>query len=76
LSGRAAEAQRSMLPLGINMRLANQSKYLTKRITDLETEIPEQENLKDVMKWALSNPGEFLHQVAPTLLFKMSSPTM
>ena len=52
-----------MLPVDMKMRLVNQSKLPTKRITDLETEIPEQENLKDVMKWALSNPGEFVPQV-------------
>jgi len=57
-----------MLPLGIKMRLVNQSKLPKKRITDLETEIPEQENLKDVMKWALSNPGEFVPQVVADVI--------
>jgi hypothetical protein len=65
-----------MLPLGIKMRLVNQSKLPKKRITDLETEIPEQENLKDVMKWALSNQENLFLKWSPTLLSKMSSPTM
>ena len=51
------------------MRLVNQSKLPAKRITDLETEIPEQENLKDVMNWALANPGEFVpHVVADVVV--------
>ncbi len=57
-----------MLPLGIKMRLVNQSKLTKKKITDLETEIPEQENLKDVMTWALSNPGEFVPQVVADVI--------
>ena len=57
-----------MFRLGMKMRLVNPSKLPTKRITDLETEIPEQENLKDVMKWALSNPGEFVPQVVADVI--------
>jgi hypothetical protein len=47
----------------MKMWLVNQSKLPTTRITDLELEIPEQENLKVVMNWALSNPGDFVPQV-------------
>ena len=47
----------------MKMRLVNQSKLPALRISELESEMPEQENLKDVMSWALANPGEFLPQV-------------
>jgi len=57
-----------MLRLDMKIRLVNQIKLPTKSITDLETEIPEQENLKDVMKWALSNPGEFVPQVVADVI--------
>ena len=49
--------------LDMKMRLVNQSKLPAMRITALEGEIPEQENLKDVMSWALANPREFVPQV-------------
>jgi hypothetical protein len=45
------------------MRLVNQSKLPAKRIAELEAEIPEQENLQDLMRWALSDPGSFVPQV-------------
>ena len=45
------------------MRLVNQSKLHAKRIAELEAEIPEQENLQDVMRWALSDAGGFVPQV-------------
>lgn len=47
----------------MKMRLVNQSELPAMRISELETEIPEQENLKDVVKWALANPAEFVSQV-------------
>jgi uncharacterized coiled-coil protein SlyX len=59
----AAEAQRSMLRLDMKMRLLNQSKLPAMRISELESEMPEQENLKDVINWALANPGAFVPQV-------------
>ena len=52
------------------MRLVNQSKLTAKRITDLEAEIPEQENLQDVMKWALSKPREFVSQVVADVVIQ------
>ena len=45
------------------MRLVNQSKLPPKRVSELEAEIPEQENLSAVMRWALANPGDFVPQV-------------
>jgi len=54
----------------MKMRLVNPNKLPTKRITDLELEIPEQENLKDVMNWALSNPGEFTPQVVADVVIQ------
>ncbi len=32
-------------------------------IAELEAAIPEQDNLKDLMVWALANPSEFASQV-------------
>ena len=45
------------------MRLVNHSKLPAKKIAELEGTIPEQENLQDVMRWALSDPGGFVPQV-------------
>jgi hypothetical protein len=50
------------------MRLVNQSKLPEDRIAELEAEIPEQENLQDVMRWARSDPGGFVPQVVANVV--------
>lgn len=45
------------------MRVANQSKLPTEKIVEIEAAISEQENLQDVMRWALSDPAGFIPQV-------------
>jgi hypothetical protein len=50
------------------MRLVNQSKLPAKKIAELEAKIPEQENLQDVMRWALSDPGGFVPQVVANVV--------
>ena len=51
------------------MRLENQSKLSAARIAELEALIPEQQNLKDVMAWALATPGDFKsHVVADVVI--------
>ena len=57
-----------MLRLDLNMRLVNQSKLAAERITDLEAAIPTLESLHDLMKWALSNPREFVPQVVADVI--------
>lgn len=50
------------------MRLINQSKLPAKKIAELEAKIPEQENLRDVMRWASSDPGDFIPQVVANVV--------
>ena len=50
------------------MHLVNQSKLPAIKIAELEAEIPEQENLQDVMRWALSDPGGFVPQVVANVV--------
>ena len=45
------------------MRIGNQSKLSTEIIAEIEAAISEQENLQDVMRWALSDPDGFVPQV-------------
>ncbi len=45
------------------MRIRNQSKIPTEIIAELEAAISEQENLQDVMRWALSDAAGFIPQV-------------
>lgn len=52
------------------MRLINQSKHPFERIAELEAKIPEQENLKDVMDWALSDASGFLDQVVADVVIQ------
>ena len=70
LGGRAAQAQRSMLLVFNSMHLVNQSKYPSQKIAELEAKIPEQENLQDVMHWALSDPPGFLPQVVADVVIQ------
>ena len=52
------------------MRLENQSKLSAARVAELEALIPEQQNLKDLMAWALANPGEFIPQVVTDVVIQ------
>ena len=46
------------------MGVVNQSKLLPELIREIETEVSDQQHLKDVMDWALSDPaGNFMPQV-------------
>ena len=51
------------MPLAKKMRIVNQSKLPAEIIVELEAAISEQENLQDVMRWALSDPAGFIPQV-------------
>ena len=51
------------------MRLVNQCNLTSERLGELEAMIPAQENLKDLMKWALSSPSAgFLPQVVANVI--------
>lgn len=51
------------------MRLVNQGSLTSERLSELEAMIPAQENLKDLMEWALSNPSAgFLPQVVADVI--------
>ena len=50
------------------MHLVNQSKLPAKTIAKLEAEISEQENLQDVLRWALSDPGGFIPRVVANVV--------
>ena len=52
------------------MHLVNQSKHTRQKIADLEANIPEQENLQDVMHWALLDPSGFLPQVVADVIIQ------
>ncbi len=52
------------------MRVVNQSKLPAERIAELEAEIPELENLKDLMSWAFSNPKEFVPKVVADVIIQ------
>ena len=46
------------------MRLVNQCNLSAERIAEIEAQVSSQQNLKDVMNWALSDPsGAFAPQV-------------
>ena len=46
------------------MRVLNQANLSPHTIAEIEAQLPDQENLKDVMNWALSYPvGTFAPQV-------------
>ena len=45
------------------MRIRNQSKLPSEIIVEIEAAISDQENLQDLMRWALSDPTGFVPQV-------------
>ena len=51
------------------MRLLNQARLSPQTIAEIETQLADQENLNDVMKWALSYPaGIFIPQVVADVI--------
>ncbi len=50
------------------MRLINQCCLSSEQLSELEALIPAQENLKDLMSWALSNPTSFIPQVVANVI--------
>jgi hypothetical protein len=69
LRERAAQAQRSMLFLDVTMRILNHANLSAQAIAEIEGELPDQENLKDLMNWALSYPaGTFISQVVADVI--------
>ena len=51
------------------MRLVNQANLSPHAIAEMETQLADQHNLKDVMNWALSHPlGTFLPQVVADVI--------
>ena len=50
------------------MRIVNQSKLSAETIAEIEVEISEQENLQDVMQWALSDPAGFIPEVVANVV--------
>ena len=57
------------------MRILNQANLSSHRIAEIEAQLPDLENLKDVMNWALSYPaGTFIpHRWARPKLFDSKS---
>jgi hypothetical protein len=51
------------------MRLLNQANLSSQTIAEIEAQLSDQENLKDVMTWALSSPsGIFIPQVVADVI--------
>jgi hypothetical protein len=51
------------------MRLLNQANLSPQTIAEIEAQLSDQENLKDVMTWALSSPsGTFIPQVVADVI--------
>ena len=51
------------------MRILNQANLSSHRIAEIEAQLTDQENLKDVMNWALSYPaGTFIPQVVADVI--------
>ena len=41
------------------MRIENYSDLSPDKLTEIQAAVPHQENLKDMMAWAFSSPGDF-----------------
>ena len=52
------------------MRIINEAKFSEERIGELEAAIPHQQNLKDMMQWALSNSGDFNPEVVSQVIIQ------
>lgn len=52
------------------MRIINQGNLSAERIAEIESAIHEQQNLKDMMDWALSNPENFTPNVVSEVVIQ------
>ena len=53
------------------MRLSNQANLPSADVVEIEGELSDQENLQDVLRWALSHPsGAFLPQVVADVVLQ------
>jgi hypothetical protein len=60
-----------MLIVDVIMRVLNQTNLSTHTIAEIEAQLADQENLKDVMNWALSHPaGTFIPQVVADVIIQ------
>ena len=50
------------------MRLVKQCELSAETLAEIEAAVSRQENLQDVMTWALSDPTEFLPQVVANVV--------
>ena len=50
------------------LKLVNHAGLCAERMGELQNQIPEQQNLKDLMEWALSHPTEFLPTVVSNVI--------
>ena len=65
----AGDAHRSMLFVGVTMRVLNHAQLTPQTINEIEGQLGDQQNLKDVMNWALSYPaGTFISQVVADVI--------
>jgi hypothetical protein len=58
-----------MLVSGVTMRVLNHANISPDRIAEIAGQLQDQQNLKDVMSWALSQPvGTFMPQVVADVI--------
>ena len=58
-----------MLFVDVTMRILNHANLSAQTIAEIEAQLADQENLKDVMNWALSHPaGTFTSQVVADVI--------
>lgn len=50
------------------MRIVNQSKVSAETIAEIEAELSSQENLQDVLSWALAHSTDFIPQVVANVV--------
>ena len=52
------------------MRIINEAKFSEERIRELESAIPDQQNLKNMMQWALSSSRDFRPEVVSQVVIQ------
>lgn len=58
-----------MLFADVTMRVLNHANLSPNTIAEIEAQLPDQQNLKDVMNWALSHPaGTFMPRVVADVI--------
>ena len=50
------------------MRVLNHADLSPTLIAEIESELPDQQNLQDVINWALTDPGSFSSQVVSDVI--------